>query len=140
MDTSRVDGLKAPQHRGTPRSHVAHLEIFHGLRGRHLDLQLLEHDLELFEVYFTRSIRVEALEDLLGRHLRPVDAVVVVVLLFLLLLVSSCTGGLRVDCLVICGSWGASYELIGAPPGGAQFFIVVFRAHAPPPAQPPHGL
>jgi hypothetical protein len=26
MDTSRIDGVKAPQHRGTPRSHLARLE------------------------------------------------------------------------------------------------------------------
>ena len=47
MDTSRVDGVKAPQHRGTPRSHITHLEIFHGLRGRHLYFEFFEHDLEL---------------------------------------------------------------------------------------------
>ena len=51
MDTSRVDGVKAPQHRGTPRSHITHLEIFHGLRGRHLYFQFFQHDLELFEVW-----------------------------------------------------------------------------------------
>ena len=109
MDTSRVDGVKAPQHRGTPRSHVAHLEIFHGLRGRHLDLQLLEHDLELLEVYFSGAVRVEALKHFFRGHLRPVDAVVVVVLFLLLLGLSSRAGRLGVDGLVVRGSWGASY-------------------------------
>ena len=136
MDTSRVDGLKAPQHRGTPRSHVAHFKIFHGLRGRHLDLQLLEHDLELFEVDFSGAVRVEPLKNFFRGHLRPVDAVVVVVLLFLLRRLASRARGLGVDCLVIRGSWGASYEFIGAPPG---FFIVVVGRDAPP-ARPPHGL
>jgi hypothetical protein len=27
MDTSRIDGVKAPQHRGTPRSHLFRLEF-----------------------------------------------------------------------------------------------------------------
>ena len=27
MNTSRVDGVKAPQHRGTPRSHVRRLQV-----------------------------------------------------------------------------------------------------------------
>ena len=139
MDTSRVDGVKAPQHRGTPRSHVAHLEIFHGLRGRHLDLQLLEHDLELFEVDFSGAVRVEPLKNFFRGHLRPVDAVVVVVLLFLLGRLSSRARRLRVDRLVVGGSGGASYEFIGAPPG-ALFFVVVGRDAPPAPGQPPHGL
>ena len=37
---------------------------------------------------------------------------------------SSRVGRLRVYRLIICGSWGAAH-LIGAPPGGARFFIVV---------------
>ena len=146
MDTSRVDGVKAPQHRGTPRSHVAHFEIFDGLRGRHLDLQLLEHDLELFEVYFTRSISIEALKHFFRGHLRPVDAVVVVVLLFLLLGLASRARRLRVDGLVVGGSWGAADHPITVLPGEERagpahgfFIVVVVGAHAPP-ARPPHGL
>ena len=38
MDTSRVDGVKAPQHRGTPRSYVQKCPVVksgHAMLGRH---------------------------------------------------------------------------------------------------------
>ena len=56
MDTSRIDGVKAPQHRGTPSSHLQDgldaLLFFDGLEPRllALPLDLLEDGLGLLEL------------------------------------------------------------------------------------------
>jgi hypothetical protein len=62
MDTSRVDGVKAPQHRGTPRTRLPlHLNLVvlflfsHALQERDAILEIL-------------GVLLEARAELLGHH------------------------------------------------------------------------